>query len=904
MTILRREFIKSTVGAVFSGMAMPSFVDAKTNGHVASGHMATEGVSLRWLDDQSPSPYVGNTFTTPWSQGEMAEMQRFEIRDEYSGVVPVQSWPLAFWPDRSVKWFAHSVGGDLGHLQGNLSLIRAKKESKQPGILVSEGTDEIEVDTGSIYVRFNKAGRFLIEELRIGGKAVGQRAYLQILKQNVADTDGDEQIHKSTGHSELREVSVENKGMERVLVKVEGVHDFSGEKQFPFVLRFYIYRNSPTIKIVHTFLFDGDENKDFIKGIGLSFEVVLGDQAHYNRHVRFAGNDGGIFAESIQNLTGLRRDPGETVRKAQIDGLAVRAETIAERVVKGLPYIPVFTDYSLSQLSSQSFAIQKRTGAGHTWIHATEGTRADGVGYLGSPNGGVALGIRDFWKNYPAQIDITQADQQNGLLTAWLWAPRSTAMDLRFYHDGMGQDTYEKQWEGLEITYEDYEEGYATPHGVAKTSELYLQLFAATPPNDAIAHLARQVENPSLLIVTPDKLHNEGVFGANWGLPDRSNKRLAILEDRLDRIFDFYQGEVDRRGWYGFWNYGDVMHGYDEDRHQWKYDVGGYAWDNSELSTDLWLWYYFLRTGKAQAFRFAEAMSRHTGEVDVYHLGKFAPLGSRHNVQHWGCSAKQLRISTAINRRFYYYLTADERTGDLLREQVEAVRTLKDVPPLRKRLQEPLKEETDKVLVGFGTDWGAIAAAWFTEWERTLDTNILTRLKTSLSTIASQLQGFFTGGSYLDVNTGSFDIVKHNKLSVSHLSAVFGLTEICQEIIRTIPDQKFEQAWIQYCTYYNAPAQDRERALGTREGRFGLRMAHARLTAHAAAQEQDTDLALRAWSEFFSEDDTWTDNTIIVNTPRVLQNTVEWPGISTNWAAQWSLSAIQCLHYVGNNLDR
>ena len=107
------------------------------------------------------------------------------------------------------------------------------------------------------------------------------------------------------------------------------------------------------------------------------------------------------------------------------------------------------------------------------------------------------------------------------------------------------------------------------------------------------------------------------------------------------------------------------MHTYDADRHVWRYDVGGYAWDNSELSTDIWLWLYFLRSGRADVFRFAEAMTRHTGEVDVHHLGRFAPLGSRHNVMHWGCSAKQLRISTALNRRYYYYLTADERVGDL-----------------------------------------------------------------------------------------------------------------------------------------------------------------------------------------------------------------------------------------------
>ena len=42
----------------------------------------------------------------------------------------------------------------------------------------------------------------------------------------------------------------------------------------------------------------------------------------------------------------------------------------------------------------------------------------------------------------------------------WMWSPQADAMDLRFYHDGMGQDTYPEQLDGLEITYEDYEPGF------------------------------------------------------------------------------------------------------------------------------------------------------------------------------------------------------------------------------------------------------------------------------------------------------------------------------------------------------------------------------------------------------------------------------------------------------------
>jgi hypothetical protein len=58
-------------------------------------------------------------------------------------------------------------------------------------------------------------------------------------------------------------------------------------------------------------------------------------------------------------------------------------------------------------------------------------------------------------------------------------------------------------------------------------------------------------------------------------------------------------------------------------------DVGGFAWDNTELGTDVWLWYNFLRTGAADAFHMAEAMTRHTTEVNVYHLGPWEGLGSR-----------------------------------------------------------------------------------------------------------------------------------------------------------------------------------------------------------------------------------------------------------------------------------
>src|SRR5690606_30534305 len=220
-------------------------------------------------------------------------------------------------------------------------------------------------------------------------------------------------------------------------------------------------------------------------------------------------------------------------------------------------------------------------------------------------------------------------------------------------------------------------------------------------------------------IARPADLLRAQVFGTMWALPDRSSRSLAKIEDRLDWSIDYYAKQVAQHHWYGFWDFGDFMHTYDADRHMWRYDVGGYAWDNSELSTDMWLWYTFLRSGDPRAFRLAEAMNRHNRDVDIYHIGRFAGLGTRHNVQHWGCSAKQLRISTAAYRRFHYYLTTDERTGDVLSEVTEADRQLGNINPVRKLPGEPFN--VAEARIGVGTDWGSAAANWLTAWERTGD---------------------------------------------------------------------------------------------------------------------------------------------------------------------------------------
>lgn len=71
----------------------------------------------------------------------------------------------------------------------------------------------------------------------------------------------------------------------------------------PYAL--YFYAGSEQIKMVHSFVFDGDMDRDFIRSLGIRFEVSMREAA-YNRHVAFATADGGVWAEPVQPLNGRR----------------------------------------------------------------------------------------------------------------------------------------------------------------------------------------------------------------------------------------------------------------------------------------------------------------------------------------------------------------------------------------------------------------------------------------------------------------------------------------------------------------------------------------------------------------------------------------------------------------------
>ncbi|WP_323666537.1 Tat pathway signal sequence domain protein [Pectobacterium punjabense] len=910
MTYSRRRFLRdSTLLALSAPFWTSAAAPLAAASNLAGG--TAQQVSLRWLDGQIPRSFTGVTWGVPWPRGAVRSDSDFALYDAQQQAYGLQSWPLARWPDGSIKWSAHALGGDAAPKDGLTLRPISVKDVPTGSEMVSEHARGWTIDTGRIRCVIPRSGSRLIEEIWREGRLALTNGRLVLRMQRGAETDST--LTQDTYQGVIDTVTVEQSGAQRTVIALRGTHHAQqqGVKHIPFIIRLYSYANTDSLRVVHTLLYDNDDEQLSLKGLGLAFDVPLQGELH-DRHVRFVSDQGGLFREAVRGLSGLRRDPGAAVIAAQLAGQATPPiADFSPEVGKRLDYIPAFGSYRLTQHHPDGFQIHKRTEAGQGWLLSTTGERAAGVGYLGTPTGGVAFGLRNFWQSYPAGLEIDNAHTDVATVTLWLWSPWAEPMDMRFYHDGLGQDTHDKQREGLAITYEDYEPGFGSAVGVARTSELFIDVLPATPDAENLVTRARRMQQPPLLVANSPDLYRAQAFGSMWAPASAAAPARTRLEKQLGAYFDAYQQEVEQRKWYGFWDFGDVMHTYDSDRHVWRYDVGGYAWDNSELSTDLWLWYYFLHSGRADVFRMAEAMTRHTGEVDVHHLGRFSPLGSRHNVRHWGDSAKQLRISTVANRRFLYYLTADERIGELMDEQVEALRTLSTVLPGRK-IGQTYPDKLNHISLGFGTDWGAVAAAWLTAWERHGDPAMRERLLNSMQTLAAQPHGFFTGSAAIDPETGRFLPAPEDQVEISHLSAVFGLTEICSELVEVLPDPAFTRAWLDYCRLYNDPVA-LSAAVGKTVKKLNLAQGHARLTAFAARQLNDRTLAQRAWAEFTAGSGGIANPTLTqrrltppdvlypINEP-VINSTIDKhsgstaaTNLATNAVAQWGLTAIALL---------
>ncbi|MFZ0338154.1 MAG: hypothetical protein WAL45_08995 [Terracidiphilus sp.] len=898
----RREFLKdaSLLGAGITALPEKNLFAAAFPQSPASAAPSVHEVTLSRLGEIPPATATGVSWGVPFPQGAIPHNSLCMLTAG-NKQFPLQSWPLAYWPDGSIKWNGFATVVPAG-FSGPATLSMNLAELQGPGltpyspVTVKNDGESLVVDTGAMQCSIPLSGAKILNSIGMGGKSIAGAAQLVCILQHGPSTDENAAPAREKFTSAIQHVTVEQPGGVRAVVKIEGMHRGAVSKRewMPFVVRLYFYSGQSEIRLVHSIVFDGDQEKDFVRGLGLEFDVPLRDEPR-NRTVRFAGPDGGMWSEPLQ--------PG---------GGSIAQET-GQNFSGNLIFLKnaIWDSFKLVQPTPHGFTIVKRTNPKSAWVFSAAGTRAPGYAFAGDLGGGLGVSVKNFWQSYPSSLEIRHAAAPIANLVAWLWSPDAPEMDMRHY------DTHAH---GLDASYEDVQPGLSTAFGVARTSELTLYPCASWPTRAESAALAAAGQERPLLTSAPGYIHSTGVFGT-WSLPLSDTPFKKSIEDGLDSVLAFYQRQVDDRSWYGFWQFGDFMHSYSAPRHVWHYDWGGHAWDNTELGAPLWLWSSYLRSGRPDLFRLAEAHTRNTSETCVYHLGPMKGLGSRHNVIKWGDGAKEARISQAAHWRFFYYLTTDERAGDIMHMVAESAGiAVAKYDPMREAA--PRTPGEPLVRIRIGPDWFALAGNWMTEWERTNDARWRDCILAGVDSIVAMPFGFETGRHTprytaeaaivgFDNATGKLTPIPDPATKTFapanyNLATIQGGAEVMFELVPLLGRNDFAAVWLRMCRIGIAPAEVWQKDNVT--GNEGADASYVipgqsgpRLAAWAYAKTGDKAFALKAIAGLLSQGGGIATPHIVFGADS-LHPVGEDPRINTNEASQTGLQAIEILELCKDQL--
>jgi hypothetical protein len=849
------------------------------------------GMKIQKLAGTAAKGYT--TFGSMWERGSVKRDASFSIKYGDKEEI-LQSRVTAFWPDGSVKWAAHVVdAGKIGDVAEVLPVLNQDDaEGATDTCNVKESESSFDITAGKVSLSVNKKGSILFNDLFYNGKRLAKCAYLQVLIENRED-----EYTKKTVPFEgfVEKAEIIECGITRCVVKFNGTHKTPYDSRIPFSIFMEIYKDSPEFRFTHTFFYDGDEAKDFLKGVGISFDVpAKGEQ--YNRHVKFA-TDNGCFNEENAMLLCWHPRVEPDIYRAQVAGKRLAFTEHKDEdinAVKASKEMPIWNDYYLFQDSSEHFVIRKRTNKENVcYIDCLNGNRAKGVAAFGSECGGIMVGLKDFWQKYPSTIEFKDVSKDMARATIWLIPPQADAYDFRHYEDTGYSQTY----------YEGFDVYGASAYGIANTSEYSIRFFdELIPADEEIDEFFDRVQNRAFYYAGAEYLHSLKAFGF-WSLEERKTKAEEFFEQQIDKVFDFYKNEIEQRKWYGIFDYGDFMHTYDPYRHVWRYDMGGYAWQNTELVPTFWLWFYFLRTGRSDVFKICEAMTRHCSEVDVYHFGKYKGLGSRHNVRHWGCPCKEARIAMAGHHRMYYYLTGDYRLMDYFEEVKDADVAVGETDPLRfffdkKDMVYPTHART-------GPDWSSFCSDWMTWWEQKEDKKYLEKIKTGIADLKQTPLKLMSGTDFeYDPDTSHMRYIGDRATGGSHLSICQGSEQTWLEMTQLLDDPEWDKMLADYGWFYTLDNAEQNRLT---EGRIGQRQFSypfmaAGVVAYAANYYDDEKLGKKVWKilkdAISSETGADTFKEIVVENAGNQKNLREITGISTNVAAQWCLNVIVALEFA------
>jgi len=485
--------------------------------------------------------------------------------------VAAQFTPVARWggspgdAGRPVRWLLLDFQADVpANAETEYRLVNSGGERPvYPTLMVSDTATAVTIDVGSARYRVSKV------DGRLGGpRLVG-------LIGRATNASG-------TVYTTAAPVSVTVvlSGPMRVAVHVHGAYrDAGGIPLLDYSSRYWFYVGEPVVRLFHTV-----ENNRLCP-LGESEQLDCYD----------IGSGGTVRLEDLSLALSTDLEGQLTYRVVGEGGLlggGLTDELLLYQDSSGTDHWDTYltlTGWDGSPLDArprmQSYVTFRgyRTSLGGTILDS--GDQAAGWMSVEGSGGAWAVGVRDFWQNFPKALR----------------ARPDGSLEIGLFPAEFGPDGY----------------AFALRAGEHKTHEVVLSPGPRVTPS------------PLFATASPNWYVRSGAFGPtalpDWAAwPDHEQYvayQLTTSPDHVgwDDYFDNLPDAIERTDFYGIFDYGD-----------WPIDYEGYEVTplNVKYDNDYGLWLQWARTGDRRWFELARSADCHFADIDILH--------NIHTPRHWG----------------------------------------------------------------------------------------------------------------------------------------------------------------------------------------------------------------------------------------------------------------------------
>ena len=530
------------------------------------------------------------TLGIPFAKGELFSPDNIRLLDKNGIEIPSQTTEVTSWAplDNSIKWvwvFFFSTGDQEYQLEYGEDVKKAPL--KGPTIRIKnaqrKGQTTI-INTGPLQFNILKGkGGFIDEVLydidqdgfdksdQIASSVNGRGSFLDLL-----DAQGIDPSYAVVN----RTVREKGSGPLHSIIRMEGEYSYTRDdnRNSPFIIRVHVYAGKTFIKVLHTMTYTGVPDMHNPSANGYN-NIALG------------------YSESF-NSNSNTDDKGWTKPNDQIHSMGLNLnynlkedKTFTTAYKNGewgdFDGVEVFTD-TLKKKKTASIFQECPTLSSE--VNSTPTERVEGWADIQDNNCGIIIGIKIFFKEYPKEISF---DDLSGEAISYLWSPKASPMSFE------RGDT--KPDQGMIANFAE---------GITKTSELVINFHKAKEDTKELASTMEYFLDPPIASADPAAYSNSGVYGH---FSPRSDENSAY-ERSIDYKFHWQLFNQDWEPWYGMFDYGDQKNIFY--KNQWI------RWQNNEPAIDFMYWLQFMRTGNPKYYTAAEAMSRHTMDVDNVHWPK------------------------------------------------------------------------------------------------------------------------------------------------------------------------------------------------------------------------------------------------------------------------------------------